>query len=576
MTLGWAFYNAGLAISVVVVGFVLNWRLIIIVFLLTPIAVLISLNIGKYMAKYGVLMRKFSMKAGCIAEETFFNFKTVSSFGNYTHQIEKYKEASKEELKVGLRKSLKTSILIGVAFFVIGCGYIIDSGLAPTVIKDADENGHIDPFDVLIILNCFLVLTGTLSQSIPYFKNILNLSPALVELYKLEEELESRPQEVIQEEDGDFEFGGDIIFKEVVFKYKNVPDKIVLKGVNMTIEQGKMTAIVGPSGSGKSTVIYLIERLYNIESGSIEIGGRDIRSFPITKLRSYMGYVPQEPMLFNNSIRENILMGRTEFTEEDLQKACERALINDFAGSLDKGLDTIVGVKGSKLSGGQKQRIAIARALISNPKILLLDEATSALDNLSEKEVQTTITKLSKEMTVIIIAHRLNTIKDADKIIVIQYGNVVEEGTNEQLISNQGIYYNLIKEELHSDSEPEKLRAIDDERASTIRKDASIKQSIFEELERKEMNLPEESKFSFTNFKSIIKLTFRKRLHTFLAFASSIALGTYYSIQALLITNFAAVLFYTPLTQLVSTGLIFILYFGIGTIVSGFSNFLQK
>ena len=202
-------------------------------------------------------------------------------------------------------------------------------------------------------------------------------------------------------------------------------------------------ALVGPSGAGKSTVTNLLPRFYDVTDGSITIDGTDIRDVTFSSLRQQIGLVPQETMLFNASIRENILYGRLDATDEEIELAAKAANAEEFILQLPQGYDTLVGDRGNSLSGGQRQRIAIARAILKDPRILILDEATSALDTESEKIVQVALERLMEGRTSIVIAHRLSTIRDADKIVVIDHGRIVEEGTHTGLLNKGGLYAHL-------------------------------------------------------------------------------------------------------------------------------------
>jgi ABC-type multidrug transport system fused ATPase/permease subunit len=252
---------------------------------------------------------------------------------------------------------------------------------------------------------------------------------------------------------------GRIEFRNVVFKYPSDPnERIILKGINLLFEPGKKVALVGESGCGKSTTVNLIERLYETTAGEIFIDGIEIKRFDIKYLRSLIGYVQQEPVLFNKSIRENLIFGREEQlkqlgdVDEMIQTSCDEAYASDFIKNLPDELNYVVGIKGSKLSGGQKQRVAIARAIMAQPKILILDEATSALDNKSEKEVQRALDNISsKNVTTVIIAHRLSTIKNADLIYAIKEGTVIEQGTHKELLEKKGYYAGLVKSQLAQD-----------------------------------------------------------------------------------------------------------------------------
>ena len=233
-----------------------------------------------------------------------------------------------------------------------------------------------------------------------------------------------------------------IEFKDVCFEY--VKGKPVLKKLNLKANVGQTIALVGNSGGGKSTVVGLLPRFYDIKSGSVMIDGEDIRNFDIDSLRDKIAVVFQDNFLFAGTIRENIMIGRSGATEDDLQKAVKSACLDEFIAGLDKGLDTEIGERGVLLSGGQKQRIAIARAFLKNAPIVILDEATSALDNKSEAIVQQAIDNLMEDRTVFVIAHRLSTVRNASKIVVINYGEIVEEGTHEELVNKEGGAYSAL------------------------------------------------------------------------------------------------------------------------------------
>ena len=234
---------------------------------------------------------------------------------------------------------------------------------------------------------------------------------------------------------------GDIEFKNVNFKYSTGKD--ILKDLNLTINDGETVALVGPSGGGKTTICHLIPRFYELNEGSIKIDGKNIKDLKLKSLRQNIGIVQQEVFLFTGTVKENILYGNPMASDEDIVKAAKEANIHEYIESLPDGYDTFIGERGIKLSGGQKQRIAIARIFLKNPPILILDEATSALDNTTEIMIQNSLEKLSEGRTSIVVAHRLSTIKNADRIIVITNNGILEEGSHEELLENKGAYYKL-------------------------------------------------------------------------------------------------------------------------------------
>jgi ABC-type transport system involved in cytochrome bd biosynthesis fused ATPase/permease subunit len=262
---------------------------------------------------------------------------------------------------------------------------------------------------------------------------------------------------------------------------------MILKNLNITIEPGKKVALVGESGCGKSTTVNLIERLYETTSGEVLIDGIDIKRYDLPYLRSLIGYVQQEPVLFNKPIRDNVIFGRYDLVRELgdpdtlVQNAIEEAYASEFINETKEGLNYVVGIKGGKLSGGQKQRVAIARAIVCEPKILILDEATSALDNKSEKEVQRALDNISqKNVTTIIIAHRLSTIKNADIIYAIKEGKVIEKGTHKELLEKKGYYAGLVKSQLGQDEIETKEQQEMSKKRSSIKRQNTDEEIHFE------------------------------------------------------------------------------------------------
>ena len=238
---------------------------------------------------------------------------------------------------------------------------------------------------------------------------------------------------------------GRLVFEDVSFGYGVEGDKLVIAGLNLDVDAGKTLALVGPSGGGKTTLCNLIPRFYNINSGRITLDGVDVRDITLKSLRENIGIVSQSVFLFDGTVRDNIAYGAPDATDAEIEEAARRANIHEFVMSLDKGYLTEVGERGVKLSGGQRQRIAIARVFLKNPKLLILDEATSALDNATEMQIQASLEELAIGRTVIVVAHRLSTVKGADEIVVVDKNGIIERGTHEELVSLDGEYNKLYK-----------------------------------------------------------------------------------------------------------------------------------
>lgn len=277
----------------------------------------------------------------------------------------------------------------------------------------------------------------SLSQTLYDFNRAEASSQRVLDLLNTENELPEAPNPVPVNGVRDR-----IVFEKVSFQYG---DTEVIKDFSLTIQAGKTFAFVGESGSGKTTLLSLLNRLYDVTSGSIKIDGVDVRSMDKQALRNLFGYISQDPVLFNDSIRNNLLLAAPSASEGGMINALKAANAWNFVEAMPEGLETTVGERGGNLSGGQRQRIAIARAILKNPAVMILDEATSALDSESEKWVQDALDRLMENRTAIMVAHRLSTVNQADKIVVLQDGQIVEQGTHNELIAKKGIYDNMVR-----------------------------------------------------------------------------------------------------------------------------------
>jgi ATP-binding cassette subfamily B (MDR/TAP) protein 1 len=460
------FANIAQAVTGYIIAFLTSWKLSLVIFSLLPLFLLGGFLIGRATQKGMIKSRIMYEKAGGIAEEVLYNIKTVASFTNFEYEKRRFGEKIEETYKASKDASFKAAIGIAVFFFAFYMNFALALGYGSLIIANRELNDNTHRLfysgDVMTVLLAMMFGAAAFGSSAPIIRAVMETRHAAVEFFEL---MKRKPQIDASKsilKPNKETIIGNITFQNVVFTYPTAKDREPLfKNLNLMIPAYKKTAIVGHSGCGKSTILSLILRLYDIQGGHIFLDQFDLQTLDIMYLRSLIGYVPQEPVLFNISIRDNIIFGRDRITEEQVKEACRKAYAEDFINSNKLGLDYIVGTKGSKLSGGQKQRIAIARAILTKPKILILDEATSALDNKSEKEVQRALNIVSQGITTIIVAHRLSTIRNADNIIVLSKGTIIEQGNHQSLIENRSHYYNLVKNEIVMEDAKEDVEVVE-------------------------------------------------------------------------------------------------------------------
>ena len=382
-------------------------------------------------------MNQSDERAHSKAIDSLLNFETVKYFGNEAHESERFDRsmARYEDAAVRSTKSLSWLNAGQAAIFAVGLSILM------TMAAIGVKNGTMTLGD-FVLVNAMLIqlyqplnLLGFVYREI---KQALVDMETMFALLGVGAEIEDKPDAQPLAAKGGGQAGCEIRFENVDFAYD--PERQILKGVDFTVPAGRMVAIVGPSGAGKSTISRLLFRFYDATGGRILIDGQDIRDVTQDSVRHAIGIVPQDTVLFNDTIRYNIRYGRPDATDEEVEEAARLAQIHDFIASLPEGYDSQVGERGLKLSGGEKQRVAIARTLLKNPPILLLDEATSALDTHTEKEIQGSLSVVSRDRTSLVIAHRLSTVVDADEIIVLDHGNICERGTHRDLLAKGGAY----------------------------------------------------------------------------------------------------------------------------------------
>ena len=426
-------------VSGFIIGFISSWKLTLVLLCCAPIIIGSFFLMIFCMEGLMVLSRKTYEKAGGIAEELLYNIKTVTSFVNFDYEMNRFGKLVDEVEKYDKKKNIYLGIYIGTMIFGIFFGFAITLIYARNLIANQEKNSNTGkPFsagDVIKVLFAVIGAIFAIGGISPNIQIIKESCIAASDYFTLKERIPKIFQSEKNFTPNKDSIKGKIEFKKIKFYYpSDKKQKPILENLNLIFEPGKKVALVGELGCGKNTTVNLIERLYEPIDGQILLDGIDIKDYNLEYLRSLIGYVQQEPVLFNKTIKDNLIFGREKEIKELgdsnqlLDEACEEAYIKGFIESNPDKYEYIVGVKGSKLSGGQKQRVAIARAILTKPKILILDEATSALDNQSEKEVQRALDNISqKNVTTIIIAHRLSTIKNADLIYALKEGKVIEK-----------------------------------------------------------------------------------------------------------------------------------------------------
>lgn len=368
--------------------------------------------------------------------ETVSGIRVVKSFGLRKYMDDQFDYKALGLFNLGMRMIRNTNWLTPILNLIsaLGVAGVMYFGVSFILDGTMTSGSFVAFIAALMMLYAPLKSIGN---------NYINVQNSLLALDRIYEILNLKSFEENPEK-GEFELKTiqkEIDFKDVHFSYDG--SREILKGISLTIPVGKKIALVGNSGGGKTTVCSLIPRLYNVTKGSILIDGKNIKDYSLSSLRSQIAVVFQDNFLFEGTIRENIVCARENATEEEIQTAVKSACLDEFLKTLPNGIDTKIGERGVTLSGGQKQRVAIARAIIKNASLVILDEATSALDNKSEKIVQQALDNLMKGKTTIVIAHRLSTIRDADQIVVLNDGQIAEQGTHEELLEKKGVYANL-------------------------------------------------------------------------------------------------------------------------------------
>lgn len=439
-------------IGLLCVIFYLDWKLAMIAVTVLPLAALLIVNFGKRMRKLSTRRQEAMADMSSLLHETFTGTRIVKAFGMEPYENRRFFEKTarlfKYEIKAVIVKGISSPVMgllggIGVALIVWYGGNKVISGISTP--------GTFFSFMTALIMfyqpiKAISKLNNTVQEGLAAAVRIYAILDTDSDIVERREavELERKRHPVV--------------FENVSFKYE---DQMVLRNINLQVKAGEIVALVGMSGGGKTTLVNLVPRFYDVTEGAVLIDGHDVRDVTIASLRSQIGIVTQDPILFNDTIRCNIAYGNPKALESDIVAAARAAYAYDFVQSFPEGFNTVVGEKGVRLSGGEKQRICIARALLKNAPVLILDEATSSLDSESELAVQEALENLMRGRTTFVIAHRLSTIRNADRIIVIVDGRIVEEGKHEELLSLRREYCKLYEMQFENHRNQTRYNAAD-------------------------------------------------------------------------------------------------------------------
>ena len=399
-------------------------------------------------------MNAADTEANTKAVDSLLNFETVKYFGNEEHETKRY------AVSMDIYEKAAVKTWVSLAVLNSGQAVIYSAGLTIVMVMSAlaVRAGHATVGDFVMINALMIQLYMPLNfigSSYREIKQGLIDVEQMFTLLKVNAEIKDKPGArplVVKD--------AEVVFENVNFAYD--PERPILRDLSLRVPPGKTVAIVGPSGAGKSTISRLLYRFYDVTSGRVLIDGQDIANVTQTSLRAAIGMVPQDTVLFNDTIRYNIRYGRPDATDQEVEDAARMAQIHDFVMSLPKGYDSLVGERGLKLSGGEKQRVSIARTILKGPPILILDEATSALDSFTEHQIQEALRKVSENRTTLVIAHRLSTVVDADEIIVLERGQVAERGTHAELLAQGGIYAAMWNRQRQAEEAREKLKEVEE------------------------------------------------------------------------------------------------------------------
>jgi len=596
--IGMCFFFLGTFFISLVIAFIYGWELTLVLLCMIPLMSIANGSLAKVQTTLAEREMSAYAKAGAIAEEVLSGIRTVVAFGGQDKEINRYVDNLSGAKKSGILRGALTGASGGVTFGIMFAVYGLGFWYGVKLIMDDRESeacvacfaNETDPDLIYACLNdCvrynakslltvfFSILIGgfQIGQAAPYVESFNIARSAAGAVYRVIER-DSEIDSSSTTGDSPKSITGNISFRNIYFNYPSRPDVKILRGLTLDVPAGKTVALVGSSGCGKSTCIQLVQRFYDPLEGSVLLDNKELRTLNVGWLRDNIGVVGQEPVLFDCTIKENILYGRPSASDNDIVNACKNANAFDFIMNLPRQFDTMVGERGTQLSGGQKQRIAIARALVRNPQILLLDEATSALDNESESIVQAALDRARSGRTTIVVAHRLSTIKSADLIVAMNQGVVEEMGTHEELMKLEGLYHSLVTRQMAGHDPNKKKESI--QRLTSSKENETTQMDIMDSNKRYRVaseGEEEMEKAPKIEYARLFKINSPEWLYITIGVLSSCAMGGSMPVFSVLFGDVTAILGYEDTQKARDESVFYAIMFGLLGIGSMLAQFLQ-